>query len=320
MTDTPASAVAVHVRNLCAVKAVFQGDYNGARGCFLLLMDLDENRVDRLHAIIATDPNDFRFQPRQEWKSFEDEIIRAKLGGNVAQQMGMEVQSYMKKIIKDDLAAEVASAIRHRNPEDVKRMMTDVISKAIADAQVLIDLSLEAVEEEIPVEPEKKPDEIEEASPAPVVTKDVTLKVEPILAPVQGVPAKLLKPGMQVVLEMKEHSTLKQNVSKLLTTRVAGSDRGTLVGTVLEVLPGAEHRVLIRFELAPNVIGLSKLFGDLKVLVQGRAAAIRAIRKTTPSADLDPGGITTRTFVMAVIAIFTIMAILTYLIFVEGVI
>lgn len=304
------------LRTLCAVKGVFTGEYNGARGCFLFVMDLDQNTLDRVLVLIVTDLSDFRFQASQEWRSFQDAIIAAKLQGKAAHQMSTEVQSYIERVIRDERAEEICGAIRIGNREDIKRSMMDLISRAIADAQVVLEISLEPVFEELPKKSEVVLDDVpEESAPASeaATVKDVVLKVSPILAPVHGMPARLLKQGQGLMVKVMEQPPLKAYLVRILSLRNTGADRGTIQGTVMGVLPIEEERVQITMELAPNVIGTAKILGELKVQVSAKQRTWTG--KTIDIVEKDSRGITTSTFMIATILIFTIMAILAYLIF-----
>jgi len=318
---SPSSAVEVIVRNLCAVKGVFTGEYNGARGCFLIVMDVDKNVTDRILALIVTDQTDFKFKVTQEWRSLQDAIVAAKLQGKAAHQMSTEVQTYIEKVIRDDRAAEICTAIRNRSVDEIRRAMIDVISKAIAEAQVLMEISLEPVTEELPTESDVVADDVPEENVAAsehATVKDVVLKVSPILSPVHGMPARLLKPGQVLMVGVKEQTALKAHVVRFLSLKNTGADRGTIQGTVKEIEPIEDERVKITLDLSTNIIGTAKILGELKVKVSAQQRTWTG--KVVEVSHDQSRGITTSTFAIGTILIFTIMAILAYLIFVGGII
>ncbi|MEK8024146.1 MAG: hypothetical protein AAB229_10115 [Candidatus Hydrogenedentota bacterium] len=306
-------------KKLCALKGVFAGDYSGVRGTFLILMDLDSQSQHRLHVIIASEKGEFRFQIKQEWKAFEDAIIRAKLQGMVAHQLSMEIQSYVSRMMSEDAGISISENIKTGHPEEIRRVLIEIFSRAIADADILMEVEVEHVEEVVEDTSQQAAAPVEEQPAGETqkfVMQEVVLRVEPILSPVLGIAAKELKPGMNIIVEIKEQSSLKQNISKLLSVRGSG-EKPTAVGTVVDVSPGVHDRITIRVNLAPNVVGITNIFGDLRVKVPEvqAARAISAISSGAADGPREPMALSTPAFILATLGIFTIMLILAYLIF-----
>lgn len=308
-------------KKLTAVKGVFAGDYSGVRGTFLVMMDMDQQSLHRLHVVVASDKGEFRFQIKQDWKGFEDSIIRAKLQGYVAHQLSMEVQSYVKRMLTEEAGVSICENIRTGHPDEIRRVLVEVLSRAIADSDILMEIDVEDVAEAVPAEPaqaasEEAPVAASEGEAIKALQQEVVLRVEPLLSPVYGVAAKELKPGMHIIVEIKEQSTLKQNVSKLLAVRGSG-EKPTAIGTVIDIAPGVHDRMTIRVSLAPNVVGITNIFGDLRLKVpEAQAArAFAALQHEQVIQATTPMAISTPAFVLATLGIFTIMMILAYLIF-----
>lgn len=305
-------------RRCFALKAVFTGEFNGARGALLVILDAESGRLDRVMVIIASDSSEFRFPVQQDWKTFEGSLISAKLQGLIVHQMSMDVQTYLKKALMDDPGFALYDALKAGVLSDARKILADIVSKAIADADVLIELASE-IFETVETPPDDAtaaaaPAETEQPSAAHAPSQaEMKLRVEPILAPISGVAAKDVQPGMNIYVEIRDSSAVKQNVARLLTTKSGGADKGVVVGKVLDVASTEFDRVSITCLLAPNVIGVCNLSGALQIKASGVASPSAGIFSSGPSS---PGSeISPNVFLYAAIAVFTFMLVLAYLVF-----
>lgn len=322
-SDAPAVSAAdalaapPRVRQLVAIKAVFSGEYSGVRGALLVVMDLTEERLERLYAVIAAEGDETRYNVSQTWKDFEALVINAKLQGHIAHQTTGEVTGYLRRVLTEEFAGIVCESLRHESPSDVRRILVDLVSRAIADTQILMELGLESVEElvsAVSVSTEPGPEAAAAAGPASATVKDVRVRVDPILSPVTGVPAKELKPGMRLRVQVRDLSTIKQHTVKMLAIKVGGIEKGILTGQVRSVAPTEHDRVSIELDLAQNVIGVASLSGELRIQIMDHSARLAAPAGTAAGAAAAPG-LSSKGFLWASIAIVTFLVILAYLIF-----
>lgn len=329
---TAGSSGARGTRRLYAIKGMFSGDYSGVRGAFLLLLDLEAQRLDRIHAIIANDKTEYRFQTSKDWKSFEDGLISAKLHGQVIAEMSRDVQAYVKRVIQDEVMPSLVEAIVGNAPGDVRRIMAEVVSKAVADANVLMETSIElvdladivddpsvvvstaAVTEEVAPTPEGG-----QPAEAPLAVQQIKIRVDPILSPVNGIAMKNITPGMTMVVEVKDAGAAQSRLAKIMAIKRAGSgDRKLFEGKVLDVAKAEYNRISITMLLAPDVIGQTNISGELRVKVSDASLQLAQVRDAGANPVVSDGQlppVSTNIFLWAALGIFTIMLILAYLIF-----
>jgi hypothetical protein len=311
--------VSTRVRRCYAVKAVFTGEFNGARGALLVILDAEGGRLDRTYVIIASDSSEFRFPVQQDWKTFEGALISAKLQGQIVHQMSMEVQTYLKRALMDEAGFALFDALKAGVMSDARKILSDLISRAIADAEVFIELASELFEtaetiaDDATTEAAPSTNAEEPSAAAPSAQPVMKLRVEPILAPISGIAAKDLQPGMNVFVEIRDTSAVKQNVARLLTTKATGPDKGVIAARVMEVAPTEFDRVSITCQLAPNVFGTCNLSGALQVKAGGEAQKSRGIF-SAGTAAAGPE-ISANVFLFGAIAVFTFMLLLAYLVF-----
>ncbi len=307
-------------RVLTAVKGVFSGEYTGARGAMLVIVEPRLSRVDRIYAIVAGDGDEFRYQPGQEWKSFESQLINSKLQGSIAHQMTIDVQAYIKKVLQDDLLGAFCDAIQQNQAGDVRKILSDILSRAIADSQVLMQIDMEKIVEAAPegmaaaAPAAAAPASSPEAAPAAVPAETVRIRVEPVLSPVQGVPANRLTPGMTIMVEVRDPSTIKQNVAKMLSTKTGAMKGGPIEARVMEVTPSEYERVQIVTQLAQQLMGISHISGELRVKVSDASLKFHEVLSGAPSRLSGPA-ISSRVFFWSSVAIVLFMFLLAWLVF-----
>lgn len=318
----PSSAAApAHARRLAAIKAVFNGEYSGARGALLIVIDLDAERLERLYVAIAAESDETRYNVAQNWKDFEALVINAKLQGHIAHQTTGEVTGYLRRVLSEEFTGIVCEALRQESPADVRRIIVDLVSRAIADTQILMEFGVEKFEELVAPAAAAAPAESESDATAvtgAAATKEVRLRVDPILSPVTGIPAKGVKPGMRLRVQARDVATLKQHIIKTLSLQVGGIEKGLLTGQVISLAPAEHDRVSIELHLAPNVVGVANISGELRIQTMDPSTRLVA----PPAADLSAAagsaaaaGISSRAFLWASIAIVTFLVLLAYLLF-----
>lgn len=321
----PAELVALAgKRRFFAFKGVFSGEYSGVRGACLIIIDEKAIRVDRLYVIIAGEGDDFKYQTQQDWKSFESNIISTKLQGKIAHQTTIDVQSYLKKTLQDDLLLSLLDAGRGNLINDVRRIIADLISKAIADSQILLQIEIETFEESgeggevISSEQGVFVAAADGAGTGTVVSQPqelIRLRVEPLLSPVQGVAAKNLLPGMTIHVEIKDPSTIKQHITKMLIFKPgSGGRNNVLEARVLSIQPAEYERVTIITQLASNVQGISTISGELRIKVSETAKKFYDVISSGTSLPTGPA-LSSRAFFWSLFGIIVIMLIMAYLIF-----
>lgn len=317
--SAPAYAAATQpTRRLYAVKAVFTGEYNGARGALLVVVDAQTEKLDRVTVIIANDTSEFRFPVHQEWRGFEGALISAKLQGQIVHQMSLDVQTYLKRALQEDAGLLLLDALKGGLTVDVRKVLSDIISKAIADAEVLMETNVETfdsveqnADETTAVAPPTEGATAEAAPPAPA--PGIRIKCEPILSPVSGLAAKDVLPGMTIFVEIKDTDAVKQNVARLLTNRAGGADKGRILARVTEVSAIEFDRILITCMLAPSVMGVCSVSGALLLKVPSETMNFSAAKASR--GPLTVTSIPANVFLYAAIAVFTFMLVLAYLIF-----
>ncbi len=315
-------------RRLVAVKAVFSGDYSGSRGAFLLVLDPVLMKLDRVHAIVANDKTEDRFRITNDWRTIEDALVSAKLHGQAIVELSRDVQNYIRKAVQDEVMEPLAEAVVNNQNNDVRRILGDVVSKAIADANVLIQVAMEAVVlEEAPaaaatvaapegMEPAQAPSLV--GAPTAPTTR---IRVDPILSPVSGIAAKNVLPGMTMVVEAKDLGASRTAVAKIMALKMPGATGKTqFEGKVLDVSPGDYDRITITMALSPDVIGFTNISGELRVKVSDASIRLAEAKGgSSPGARGLDGGplppVSTNLFLWAAFGILAIMALLAYLVF-----
>ena len=309
-------------RLFMAFKGVFSGEYTGARGACLIIADVKAIKADRLYVIISGEGDEFKYQTTQDWKSFESSLISTKLQGSIAHQTTIDVQAYMKKVLQDDLLLSLIEAAWHSQVNDVRRIVADIISRAIADSQVLLQIEVETFEESggtgavLMQDQGASVSEQQKASATDQQAQTTArLKVDPILSPVQGVAAKNLLPGMVLSVEVRDPSTIKQNVAKLLTLKPGiGGKNNILDARVVSIHPAEYDRVTILSQLGQNIQGISVISGELRVKVSETAKKFYEVFTEKPSTPPGPV-LSSMAFFWSAILIIGIMLILAYLVF-----
>lgn len=310
--------------SMYAVKSIFVGDYTEVRGVILLAVDTARRKLDRIFCVIVPDSGSFGFQLDSGWKAFEDAIISSKLSGNTAHQMSMEVQKYLKRAIQDEIIDDLILAVEHNSEGEIARQLEDVISRAIADANVVVKVSLERIEAKEITEDEPDEDsgentpEVETAPagmPAGILRREV--KVDPVLSPVHGVAVSDLKPGMVLVVSIRETGVVGENLKRLLSTRAA-DDSGHFEAPVISLEDSTQSdRCVIKARLAESITGVTTLSGELRVKVTGKSAPVPD-EMAKPEFETTIGlkkGVSTKHFAILSFLVFTILAFLAYLVF-----
>ncbi|MBL4889285.1 MAG: hypothetical protein JKX97_04605 [Candidatus Lindowbacteria bacterium] len=308
---------------LFAIKGTFTGDFSGTKGVFLVVMDVNKVKIHHLFAILANEQSDFRFNTTSSWKQLEDAIISTKLSGGIAHQMSADVQNFIKKSIKDESLSEICNALQDGNNADIRRIFEEIISKAIAEANPRVTVGTEAIaaaetpdEDEKEKEAEKKESE-EEAEASAAVYSKLRIKIDPILSPVQGTPAKKLEVGTLIAVKVRENKLLAKRISQLLTVPGEDLSSGQVMATVLSVEDGEFERINVHVELAPDIFGVASCSGELRVKTIGgqssTAASIAATTSATQGASVSTG-----MFVTAAVLIFLVLALMGYVVFKGG--
>lgn len=319
----PGDPAASSARRNVAIKGVFSGDYSGARGAFLVVIDPSQQKLDRVHAIIANDKTEDRFRVAGDWKTLEDALVSAKLHGQAIVELSKDVQNYIRKTIQDDAIEPLSEAIQANQQADVRRILVDIISKAIADANVLMQIAVEEFVLEPPsdqsatVVAESAPLESDAAMPAPAV-QQARVKVDPILSPVAGIAAKNVAPGMTMVVEVKDGAVGKTALAKALALRQPGAaGKNQYEAKVIDVQPADYDRVAITVSLGPDIVGTTSLSGELRIKVSDASLKLANVRADGKGAvaggPLPP--VSTNIFLWAALGILAIMAVLAYLVF-----
>lgn len=312
-------------RRQVAIKAVFSGDYSGSRGALLVVLDPHQLKLDRVHVIVANEKTDDRFRVNGDWKALEDALVSAKLHGQAIVELSRDVQNYIRKAVQDDVMEPLAEALRLEQVPDVRRIMVDVVSKAIADANVLMQIGIEPVVIEEPVdqaatvaaEPAASSTASEPVAAAPAQL--LRVRIDPILSPVSGIAAKNVTPGMSMIVEVKDAGAAKTALARALELRMPGSaGRGQFEAKVVEVKPADYDRVSITVTLGSDIIGTTNISGELRVKVSDASAKLASVRSDAGARGL-PGGplppVPTNIFLWAALGILAIMAVLAYLVF-----
>lgn len=320
MGGEPVKGPAAGPPKLFAIKGSFSGDFSGARGAFLVVMDVSLIRLHHLFVVLAGERGDIKVKISDPWKTVESALINAKLSGGIAHQMSADVQEYMRGSLKGDLCAHVCNALQDGNTGEIKRTFEDIISKAIAETTPRVSVAVEAIAAAEAPEPEAEPaaPAAAEAAPEPqaaTVSSVSKVKVDPVLSPVQGVPAKDLRPGTLIAVKIREIKMLSRSITKLIPAPGDFAD-GQFMGTVIGVEPGEFERMVVRVELAPDVLGIASCSGELRVkVIKGEGGgAMRAIAGT--------GGvnITTGIFVVTAVVIFAVLIAMALWVFQSGLI
>lgn len=300
-----------------AIKGLFAGDFTSVHGAFLIVLDPQTLKVDHhhYHVIIIGDTEEVRIDIKEDWKSVEQAMIRAKLYGGIIRTMGEEIAQSMLRMVQDDIAVELGLSLRAGNLQDTKRILTDMVSKLIADSNVLLDASVEhmTLSDETIATPQSMSEEEAAGGVPSGRVSSTTVRIDPILAPVYGVHSRDLKPGMVIFAQVREIEGLKQNVQRLLATRHPGMAPGTVQGRVVSVAPAEFGRLSVICELGPGIIGAANISGELRIKTIETPSG-----KTTVSATAAaPGaaGVPTSFFAMGALMILALMALLAYLVF-----
>lgn len=305
-----------------AVKGLFSGEFSGLHGLFLVVMDIVRLKISRIYVVVGGDKQEVKINNQVPWKQMESDIITLKLSGGIAQQMSLDVQNYLKRVLQDDFRDEVVMALSGRNVTELRRLFEEILSRAIAEATVKVDAVIEGVNAadvpELQTEasaPAAAPGTAETAAPAGFGPQQVRVRVEPVLSPVNGIPARQLQPGVVILVKIREEMAVLRNLQTLLAPRNRGVEMGAVMGTVLSVQPIEFERYALTLELAKNVIGVASISGELKVKVaEGRQHMPVSLPVAEEPAIAGPG-LSTTPFVFGAILIFTILAILAYLFF-----
>lgn len=315
---------------LVAVKGQFASDFGGVRGVFLFVMDVVRLKTSRLYVIVrAGDRPDMKFDLRHSWKSLESDIVKAKLSGGIAQQMSLDVQAYLKRVLAEDIRDEMAMLLQNDNLNEARRIFEEIFSRALGEGSVHVDLAAErtAVAEvpemqTQPPAPAEAPGAAEAAQPAEAAQKPaeptgVRVKVEPVLSPVHGVPARTLTVGTIILVKIKEDSAIMKNLQALLAPRNRDVDEpGAVRAGVVSITPGEYERLSLLVELAKNVTGICGVPPELKIktAVEGLAVPRPAAAAATPAAAAGPT-LPTNYFLIAAIVMFLIFAVIAYFVF-----
>ncbi|RMH58461.1 MAG: hypothetical protein D6679_04505 [Candidatus Hydrogenedentota bacterium] len=310
------------IRHMCAVKGAFAGDFTEVRGAFIAIFDMDREMVERVFVAVVGDSTDLRMRVDQGWKELEDAIVSAKLSGLTANQMTSDVQKYLRQMLRDDFGTEVIEGIKTDHEADVRRILMEILSRAIADSRVLLQIDVERFEqvegEEEDRGEEREGDEAKDTDAVPgaeavkPMDRLLTIKVDPILAPVTGTPAKDLSPGTTILVYPRETSTVRKNAMKLLAARQGRKEGEALEGRVLSVTPAEFDRVTIRMSMGESLQGLANISGELRVKTAEATVSQGFLWSDEPAVG---GGITTKHFVLAALAILLIMAVMAYFVF-----
>lgn len=315
-------AAAKSPSKLFAVKGTFSGDYSGARGAFLVVMDVTLARVHHLFVVLAGERGDLKVKPSDPWKSVESTLINAKLSGGIAHQMSADVQEYMRSTLKGEICPHICNALQDGNTGEIKRTFEEIISKSIAETTPRLSIAVEPVASaDAPEpEPEAKPVEAapEEAAPAPqtaTVASVMRVRVDPVLSPVQGVPAKELKMGTLIAVKIREIKLLSRSITRLVPVPGDHTD-GQFMGTVVGVEPGEYERINVHVELAAGIQGIATCSGELRIkcIKTGGGGGLSSV------AGAGGVNITTGLFILTAIVIFGVLIAMAYWIFQSGLI
>ena len=256
-----------------AVKGRFRGLNIDMHGLIYLICDTRSRSVDRILALVSGDASLVsRVDLSLEWKKFEESILSARMGGNIAQQTTQELQNFLIGRFRGELGENLVSLAERGAQAEMRSALSLEIGKSIADGEVKIELRLDPISEldvkgpkiEEPKETNKEKDEPEEADEADLSPGDVTILVNAILAPVSGRPAGQLVPGDQVLVKLvnPEDGT---RLMRLFPGASMPQGSNPFPMEVITVSPGEFEKVQVVGRIAAGVMGISSVSAELKI-------------------------------------------------------
>lgn len=280
-----------------AVKAAFRGSYTGYQGLLYLLVNVPGRDFERAFFVVVSDAEALKVRPHANWSDFEEAILRAKFEGKVAPNLSADMERKLKEKVDGEMGREFLRILEAGGAGAIQETLSYEIGRMIGDAEVSVSCHVETVPAEVvhPPQPASDSAPAPEAPPAavpqavpqetPAVRRVMEVKVDPVLAPVSGIPVGRLAPGRRILVKITDPSDAAKTISRLLAQAGTSDAVGTAAAEVIAADAVEYDRVKLRVRLLPGVEGTTVISKELKV--KGTGVRVPASPEEVPTPRLD---------------------------------
>ena len=253
------------MNDLLAIKGRFRAPETKLFGLYFLMLNQDGGFIENTAIIASVHPEIYNDTLEAGFSSFENKINRLKYDGKCKQDSTHDLQETLNSVILDEeFYKDLDKSVKKKNMKGIAHSMTTLISRVLHDSQVTTDIEIQDVTNQY-LEKAREEAEAAEADSKPATSsKETTLDISLVLAPVGGKLVTDLKPGEKIMVRISPVNDRAEYYFDLLGLR---NEKGISPAPAeLISITGGSAGSEIKVKIADGVFG--KVTEEEKVLVR----------------------------------------------------
>lgn len=237
---------------LGVIKARFKSE--AKYGLLYAMFDLDRKSLMTVTVAVDVSPHIYAHRPSMYWREFESVVLSSVLEGRV---MGAATASAQQKLqpLFEEAAPFLCELILQNKYLDVKEKVIQYLREALGDYSIMVDLEAAQVEVEEEKPAEEEVAEAPEAAPTQPVA-GVMIDVNPVVAPVSGVPLNELADGTTVLVRLVEGTEAAKTYAPQLNAIDEEGKMLPIPATIYARRPGTQKgEIEVIFQIKEGLFG-----------------------------------------------------------------
>ncbi len=277
MTDEKNS---VELDNYYIIKGRFRGTNTNTFGIFILFINLGQKMLDNTLVAASHYSSIYDNSPDMKWDTFEEKITELKWKGEIAVNISHDLQLLLANTLKSDIIEEMVFAVKENDLGKVEHFLVGILAKGLMDKSTIVEIKIEKVahsdiikakDERARREKEereaKQREEMRKAEENRFKVEDgaVVLEIDPIIAPVSGIPIYEAKPGDLIMVKINAVTDKGNYFIDLLNARSAEGEVLPVKAVIKDVFMNAMGEYELLTEIGPGIYGRALIEERIKI-------------------------------------------------------
>ncbi len=270
----------VDVDSYYIIKGRFRGANTNTFGIFILFINLGQKILDNTLVAASHYSSIYDNSPEMKWDTFEEKITELKWKGEIAVNISHDLQLLLANTLKQDIIEEMVFAVRENDFGKIEHYLVGILSKGLMDKSTMVDMKIEKVahtdiirakDERARREKEEKEakqrEELRKAEEQRFKVEDgaVILDIDPIIAPVSGIPIYEAKQGDLIMVKINAATDKGNYFIDLLNARSAEGEVLPVKASIKDVFMNALGEYELLTEIGPGIYGRALIQERIKI-------------------------------------------------------
>jgi hypothetical protein len=210
------------------MKARFKALETNTFGVLLAFVNEELRMVENLMAIASHYSSLYDIDPHLPWYVLEEDIINLKWKGDIAVNISVDLQNYLESSLEGDRGNELYQLLKNNDLARLDSLLQSILMKPLADRNIALETVTEITSEESmrsarAGRDKKAAAQREEGAGASSKKDENYLDLDPVLAPVSGIPIYELSAGDRIMVRISDRTNRGRYYIDLLGARVNGN-------------------------------------------------------------------------------------------------